>query len=105
MNKKTFEEYLTEFNPNWKQILPFELIIQAKDLYRLKDFYQENNKTIIEEYTNNKIEDYTDKFLQNTSKLSEVYNKLKSIVSLLTENTVSNERVKLYIKNVSRETL
>ena len=103
MNKKTFEEYLTEFNPNWKQILLFELIIQAKDLYRLKDFYQENNKTIIEKHNYN--EDYTDKFLQNTLKLSEVYNKLKSIVSLLTENTVSNERVKLYIKNVSRETL
>ncbi len=103
MNKKTFEEYLTEFNPNWKQILPFELIIQAKDLYRLKDFYQENNKTIIEKHNYN--EDYTDKFLQNTLKLSEVYNKLKSIVSLLTENAVSNERVKLYIKNVSRETL
>lgn len=103
MNKKTFEEYLTEFNPNWKQILPFELILQAKDLYRLKDFYQENNKTIIEKHNYNK--DYTDKFLQNTLKLSEVYNKLKSIVSLLTENTVSNERVKLYIKNVSRETL
>ena len=103
MNKKTFEEYLTEFNPNWKQILPFELIIQAKDLYRLKDFYQENNKTIIEKHNYN--EDYTEKFLQNTLKLSEVYNKLKSIVSLLTENTVSNERVKLYIKNVSRETL
>lgn len=103
MNKKTFEEYLTEFNPNWKQILPFELIIQAKDLYRLKDFYQENNKTIIEKHNYN--EDYTDKFMQNTLKLSEVYNKLKSIVSLLTENTVSNEKVKLYIKNVSRETL
>lgn len=103
MSKKTFEEYLTEFNPNWKQILPFELIIQAKDLYRLKDFYQENNKTIIEKHNYN--EDYTDKFMQNTLKLSEVYNKLKSIVSLLTENTVSNEKVKLYIKNVSRETL
>ena len=103
MNKKTFEEYLTEFNPNWKQILPLELIVKAKDLYRLKDIYQENNKTIIEKHNYN--EDYTDKFLQNTLKLSEVYNKLKSIVSLLTENTVSNERVKLYIKNVSRETL
>ena len=98
MNKKTFEEYLAEFNPNWKQILSLELIVKAKDLYRLKDFYQEKNKTIIEEYTNNKIDDYTDKFLQNTLKLSEVYNKLKGIVSLLTENTVSNERVKLYIK-------
>ena len=98
MNKKTFEEYLTEFNPNWKQILPLELIIKAKDLYRLKDFYQENNKTIIEKHTSNFNEDYTDKFLQNTLKLSEVYNNLKSIVSILTENTVSNERVKLYIK-------
>ena len=98
MNKKTFEEYLTEFNPNWKQILPLEIVTKAKHLYRLKDFYQEENKTIIEKQTNNYDIDYTDTFMHNTLKLSEVYNKLRSIVSLLTENTVSNERVKLLIK-------
>ena len=33
MNKKTFEEYMTEFNPDWKQILPFNIIKKAKYLY------------------------------------------------------------------------
>ena len=47
MNKKTFEEYMTEFNPDWKQILPFNIIKKAKYLYELKDCYQEINKVLI----------------------------------------------------------
>lgn len=97
MNKKTFEEYMSEYNLEWKQILPMETIKKAKMLYNLKDCYQETNKILFKKQTNKSGIDYTDYFKNNNLKLSKVYYQLKKITLLLTSiEAKTNNKVKIY---------
>ena len=95
MNKKTFEEYMTEFNPDWKQILPFNIIKKAKYLYELKDCYQEMNKVLINKQFNKLGIDYTEDFKENNIKLGNVFNQLKNITLLLTNSKISSDKIKI----------
>ena len=95
MNKKTFEEYMTEFNPDWKQILPFNIIKKAKYLYELKDCYQEINKVLINKQFNKLGIDYTEDFKLNNIKLGNVFNQLKNITLLLTNSKISSDKIKI----------
>lgn len=95
MDKKTFEEYMTEFNPDWKQILPFNIIKKAKYLYELKDCYQEMNKVLINKQFNKLGIDYTEDFMENNIKLGNVFNQLKNITLLLKNKEISNDKIKI----------
>ena len=95
MAKKTFEEYMTEFNPDWKQILPFNIIKKAKYLYELKDCYQEMNKVLINKQFNKLGIDYTDDFMENNIKLGNVFNQLKNITLMLKNNEITNDKIKI----------
>ena len=95
MDKKTFEEYMTEFNPDWKQILPFNIIKKAKYLYELKDCYQEMNKVLINKQFNKLGIDYTEDFMENNIKLGNVFNQLKNITLMLKNNEISNDKIKI----------
>lgn len=95
MDKKTFEEYMAEFNPDWKQILPFNIIKKAKYLYELKDCYQEMNKVLINKQFNKLGIDYTEDFKENNIKLGNVFNQLKNITLLLKNKEISNDKIKI----------
>ena len=95
MDKKTFEEYMTEFNPDWKQILPFNIIKKAKYLYELKDCYQEMNKELINKQFNKLGIDYTEDFMENNIKLGNVFNQLKNITLMLKNNEITNDKIKI----------
>ncbi|MBP3765799.1 MAG: hypothetical protein J6G98_01280 [Bacilli bacterium] len=95
MDKKTFEEYMTEFNPDWKRILPFNIIKKAKYLYELKDCYQEMNKVLINKQFNKLGIDYTKDFMENNIKLGNVFNQLKNITLMLKNNEISNDKIKI----------
>ena len=95
MDKKTFEEYMTEFNPDWKQILPFNIIKKAKYLYELKDCYQEMNKVLINKQFNKLGIDYTEDFMENNIKLGNVFNQLKNITLMLKNNEITNDKIKI----------
>ncbi len=95
MDKKTFEEYMTEFNPDWKQILPFNIIKKAKYLYELKDCYQEMNKVLINKQFNKLGIDYTEDFMENNIKLGNVFNQLKNITLMLKNNDITNDKIKI----------
>lgn len=95
MAKKTFEEYMTEFNPDWKQILPFNIIKKAKYLYELKDCYQEMNKVLINKQFNKLGIDYTEDFMENNIKLGNVFNQLKNITLMLKNNEITNDKIKI----------
>ena len=95
MAKKTFEEYMTEFNPDWKQILPFNIIKKAKYLYELKDCYQEMNKVLINKQFNKLGIDYTNDFMENNIKLGNVFNQLKNITLMLKNNEITNDKIKI----------
>ena len=94
--KKTFQEFMNEKNPNWQQVLPMETITKLKELYDLKTYYEERNKTLMQrQFTSSAGIDYSTDYEKNNQELGNIYNQINEMTASLTvTNTITNENVR-----------
>ena len=89
MNNEIFEDYMYKKNPNWQQMLSFNDITKLKELYELKKYYEERNKTLLQrQFSSLANIDYSTDYEKNNVELGKIYDQLNIMTSSI---TVTNE--------------